>query len=281
MTNNYGTYTNCATGEVKEGKFTSYEELERNRKYAVIAKAQKHDTEAGRNFTFMGTDIRADRREKTILGAVLVLSTYAQYDRGIGLSPLGYSEERLFTSVKVDFAKVLGVSVDVAKKLGTTLQERGYIIKIDKYFYLDNEIAYRGNTNRNDVLKVYHMFTRQLVEYGAKLEHIGAIYLMLPYISYKDNSLYSDPVNCTGILNKSKLAEAMGVGRPFLDSLFNMTIWYKSKELAVFGIFTMVNTDPATRDKKKTVKKIVVNPLILHGDDREVTGILSLFLNNR
>ena len=130
----------------------------------------------------MGTDIRADRREKTILGAVLVLSTYAQYDRGAGLSPLGYSEERLFTSVKVDFAKVLGVSVDVAKKLGTTLQERGYIIKIDKYFYLDNEIAYRGNTDRNNVLKVYHMFTRQLVEYGAKLEHIGAIYLMLQYI---------------------------------------------------------------------------------------------------
>lgn len=281
MNNNYGTYVDCSTGEVVEGKFTSYEELERNRKYAVIAKAQQHDTEAGRNFTFMGTDIRADRREKTILGAVLVLSTYAQYDRGTGLSPLGYSEERLFTSVKVDFAKVLGVSVDVAKKLGTTLQERGYIIKIDKYFYLDNEIAYRGNTDRNNVLKVYHMFTRQLVEYGAKLEHIGAIYLMLPYISYKDNSLYSDPVNCTGILNKSKLAEAMGVGRPFLDSLFNMTIWYKTKEVAVFGIFTMVNTDPATRDKKKTVKKIVVNPLILHGDDREVTGILSLFLNNR
>lgn len=281
MNNKYGTYLDCSTGEVVEGKFTSYEELERNRKYAVIAKAQQHDTEAGRNFTFMGTDIRADRREKTILGAVLVLSTYAQYDRGTGLSPLGYSEERLFTSVKVDFAKVLGVSVDVAKKLGKTLQERGYIIKVDKYFYLDNEIAYRGNTDRNNVLKVYHMFTRQLVEYGAKLEHIGAIYLMLPYISYKDNSLYSDPVNCTGILNKSKLAEAMGVGRPFLDSLFNMTIWYKSKEVAVFGIFTMVNTDPATRDKKKTVKKIVVNPLILHGDDREVTGILSLFLNNR
>lgn len=279
--NNYGTYLDCSTGEVLEGKFTSYKQLERNREFAVIAKAKKHDTEAGRNFTFMGTDIRTDRREKTILGAVLVLATYAQYDRGTGLSPLGYSEDRLFTSVKVDFAKVLGVSVDVAKKLGTALQDQGYIVKIDKHFYLDSEIAYRGNTDRNDVIKLYHMFTRQLVEYGAKLEHIGAIYLMLPYVSYRDNSLYLDPVNCEGILNKSKLAEAMGITRAFLDRLFNMTIWYKSKEVAVFGIFSMINTDPSTKAKKKTVKKIVINPLILHGDDQEVTGILSLFLNNR
>ncbi len=91
--NNYGTYCNCATGEVVEGKFTSYAEIEKNRRYAAIAKAQQHDTEAGRNFTFMGTDIRADRREKKLLGALLVLSTYAQYDRGTGLSPLGYGEQ--------------------------------------------------------------------------------------------------------------------------------------------------------------------------------------------
>lgn len=287
MSNNYGTYVDCSTHKEVHGLFISDKQLEAQRKYAAMAKAKAHDTEAGRNYTSMSRDTRADSREKTMAGALLVLSTYAQFDRGDGLCALGYSEANLFKTVKYDFTKVLGVSLDVAYKIEKELIDNEYLYKIEDTFYLNPTVAYRGATDSKNYMKVYHMFTRQLVEYGAKLEHIGALYLMLPYISYKDNCLYLDQLNATGIMTKSSLAATIGVGRPFIDKLMKMTVWYtpkgakKAKEVAVFGIFTTVNTDPETRAKKKMVKKIVVNPLILHGDDMEVTGILSMFLNNK
>lgn len=290
---NYGTYTDHATGEEVEGQFKSYEQLDRERNYAAIMRAQQHDTEAGRNYTAMLRDIRGDRKDLVILGALLVLSTYAQHDRGEGLSVLGTSQKTLFTSTKVDFAKALAVSADVAKKTGAKLIEKGYIVKIGKYFYLDNTIAYRGPQENNKHIKLYHTFVRQLVKCKAKdkdkdkdkdkttLEHIGALYLMIPFISYRDNCLYEDQLNSTGILSKVRLAELIGIGRPYLDKLLNMTVKYKGEKIAVFGVFTMDNTDPLTRVKKKKVKKIVVNPLIFHGDDKETTGILAMFLNNK
>lgn len=228
------------TGEVVSNNVKSWRTEEQDTTYKALKKKQesyKTDTVAGRTFTMLFTK-EASKEEYTLadlsrLGALVVLSTY------IKLDSVGASISKLPFKSAADMAKTLKCSERQAQILWKDLESLGAVYKAGTDMFINPELAYRGSTNRNDIVKVFHVNTRILLQEGIKLADIGILFLTAPYIDRQTNYLCSNP-NAAGdeaieLIGFNELATLVGADPKTLRSkLKKMYIEYNGKKLPVY-----------------------------------------------
>ena len=236
---NFG-IVNMETGEIIRENVQSWRTSEQDRVYRMF-KTNKQtyalDTQAGRYFTFIFTG-EAIKEQYTLsklsrLGAIVVLSTYILSDsKGVGIAKLSFKSA-------AECAKVLNCSTRQAQLIWSDLEKVGAAYKDETGLYMNSGLVYRGSTKRNDIVKVFHMNTRELLEKGLKIADIGLLFLTAPYIDRETNYLCNNPNAGTKeapeLIGFNELAKIVNVDEKTLRSKFKkMSIIYKGKEVPVY-----------------------------------------------
>ena len=167
------------------------------------------------------------------LGALVVLSTYIKQDSAgnkVAILP--------FKSV-AEMSKELKCSTRQAQVIWKELESIGAVYREGTKLYVNAELAYRGETKRNDIVKVFHMNTRVLLAEGIKLADIGLLFLTAPYIDRQTNYLCKNPNSPLSEeiekIGFNELAELVGVDPKTLRNKFKkMSIEFEGKRLPVY-----------------------------------------------
>lgn len=231
---------NSNTGEVVSEGVSTWRTVEQEKSCRYIKRKQegyKLDTLAGRNFTFMFMK-EAVKEQYTLadlsrLGALIVLSTHIKQDS------TGDKVARLPFKSVAEMATELKCSTRQAQVIWKDLEAIGAVYREDVGLFVNSELAYRGETKRNDIVKVFHMNTRALLADGIKLADIGLLFLTAPYIDRQTNYLCKNPNAPMSeeleLIGFNELAELVGVDHKTLRNKFKkMFIEFEGKRLPVY-----------------------------------------------
>ena len=267
---------NIKTGEVVSENVKSWRTEDQDKAYREQQKKRKFyktDTLAGRNFTMLFTR-EAKKEQYTLadlsrLGALIVLSTYIQQDKDnkeIAKLP--------FKAVRSELSKVLCCSESQATKMWKDLESIGAVYREDAGLFVNPELAYRGETKRNDIVKVFHMNTRALLAEGVKLADIGLLFLTAPYIDRQTNYLCSNPNAPMSeeleLIGFNELAELVGVDPKTLRNKFKkMSIEFGGKKLPVY-----LKVENPLNNKFA----YIMNPLVINRgmNDSDITTLFTM-----
>ncbi|MFY0546342.1 hypothetical protein [Brevibacillus sp. H7] len=216
--------------------------------------------------------------DDTTLGYLLILQTVLQYDGTLGTS------KRRFTKVK-DFESVLNVKERQAKKVIKILRDVDVLRVNDEGVYCMNPTYHwKGSFLSSDAQKNVKLITSSiqgLVDAGVKAKDLGAVYLLLPYISYRSNLIVHNPceVNVEKLqpMNLEEIADVIKHDATKVSTKLRKITFTSSKgEMYAFSIASTGRTC-----------NVIVNPLLVRRlADEKAQELLSyefltLFLINR
>jgi len=191
------------------------------------------------------------------LGAILILSSYMDIDDGNKLP---------FRTIK-ELSEVLNINERQCKTIVSKAKDKGLLFKNQRYYVLSNDILICGSAkDEKNIIKSFHSSIKQLLENEIKLQDLGLLFLIFPYISYIGNYIAKNPnsknIDNIHVMNIKELSEEIGIDYLTLRrKMGRMSIIFngyeKYGELGVFGYYKSVHT-------RKIALKI--NPLVLCRD---------------
>lgn len=264
------------TGEIKNIVSFRTTEQEKGFEKKQIRDETIRDLESmtGRNFSFFNVDEVAkysnclNDKHLSVFGAVLVLSTYIPMDKS-GKLPQ--------TSI-MEIANVLGISYRNAGEIIITMEEMNLLYRTNGGFYLNTDIINRGAKDTHTAtVKAFHKATRALIG-TMRLQHIGFLFLVLPYISFDHNIICKNP-NSNSLediqgMSLSELGNAVGLNKLTVNrKVKSMTFEYEGYKMSAFAFFT----NPVSGKKL-----IIVNPALFNrAVSNSWKNIINLFIINR
>jgi DNA-binding XRE family transcriptional regulator len=265
--------TISATGEVKE--IVSYRTVGQANGFDKKLKRDEvqrdYETMAGRNFSFFNAaSIQhyihlGDEEHLKVFGAVMLLATYLPMD-GTGKLPQATQKE---------MAKVLGISERHMSDVISKAQQLDLIHKMNDGYYMNTDVIHRGTLKESTgTVKSFHKVMRALKN-TMGLQHIGFLFLILPYISFDHHIICKNPneaelEHIKGMTNE-ELGKAVGLNKTTIGRKINsMTFDYESMTMSVFAYFI----NPVSGKKL-----IIVNPaLFSRTTSNNWKNIINLFI---
>lgn len=185
--------------ELERLRKQQYKEMISKQGYRKLCRTEWDSENGGKRnnrFLFVNAEINFDGIPTAMVTRLIYLSTFAEYTEsrdGLPLVRNGVPIRRR------DIAKVLRISESGADKFWKVI--RGKYIYADKKgrLYLASNYFARGSLRRNDMQRyqrVYFSSVRKLYEdsNGKRLNQLGYIFMMLPYINAEHNILCHNPL---------------------------------------------------------------------------------------
>ncbi|MEZ0117131.1 UNVERIFIED_ORG: biotin operon repressor [Heyndrickxia coagulans] len=157
------------------------------------------------------------------LGYFLMLQTFIDYENNM----LVKSQKDKIPMSRRDIGKVLGISNrSIVKKHIDNFLEKGLLttkqvtVNGKEYtaLFVNPKYHFKGATNNAKVVKTFSSQIRKLYSHkGIKPADMGFLYLLIPYLHMKDNTLCSNPyepdVKKVDALSMSEISEITGLDR--------------------------------------------------------------------
>lgn len=263
------------TGEVVSSDVASYRTSKQQEKWkhkqALQDKEKRIFRTTGDKYTNGNMDaIRelATILDETTLGYLLIIQTTLQYDGTLGTS------KRKFTKVK-DFESVLNVKALKTKKVVKALRDVGVLyVNNDGVYCMNRRYHWKGKTDSSEVRKNVKLITdsiKTMVHAGVKAKDLGALYLLLPYINYRNNLIvhnsYETDVDKIQPMNLEDVADVIKYDATKISSkLRNVTfVADDGKSMYAFAIVHVGNSKS---------KHIRINPLLVRRVAEENVPVL-------
>lgn len=199
----------------------------------------------------------------TSLGAILVLSSSIGYD--------GYLRKQTKTDdclTRTEIQKKLKLGEKTFDKLLKDLKDCGMLIaegenRKKQVFKLNTAYHSVGKVEGNiqDLARVQkYGFNRLFEENNIKLDQIGFLYMLIPYLSYDNCTLVRDtkkPTNLTNALSVTELATELGMDKRTVNKYLKVEFNYQLKN----GYYRMPVVALFRKPSEKK-EMIIVNPVL-------------------
>ncbi len=193
-----------------------------------------------------------------VLGAFLLLTTYLKF------------KDNVLPFAKInEFQDIFGVEEKQTKRYIKELKDKGLLIKEGSKFSMPINIVNKGATQNKEFVRCFQQIIQDLSK-SIKLEDLGFLLTIIPYIHYNKNIICHNPfesnLDLIKPMNVSELSVVLGISRP--------TLYTKIENLR--GTFPDIKKE--LRILIKAEHGIIVNPLVLNRNTFVGDELLDLFI---